>query len=321
MIRNVPIPTAGVMLGLAALGNLLAPWSLLLKYACGLGAVFLGALLLLKIILHPQVMKNDLNGNSIFASVFATFFMAVMQLCTYIHPSFPFAAETVWFSAVAGHFLLMAWFTWRYMMNFALRDVFPTYFIAYVGVIVASVTAPVFGRHAMGEVIFWFGFAAYMVLFALVTARYCSRHKIADPAKPLFCIYAAPMSLSLAGYLASVEEKSLLMIAVMQVLAQFLFFAVLSQMPKLLRLPFYPSYAAFTFHFVITAIALRQTLAYVRGLGIVLPEALDALAAAEIVLAAVIVAYVFLRYVRFLHGEVLAPAGSRMKAALTAAVK
>ena len=39
MIRNVPIPTAGVMLGLAALGNLLAPWSLLLKYACGLGAV------------------------------------------------------------------------------------------------------------------------------------------------------------------------------------------------------------------------------------------------------------------------------------------
>ena len=309
MIRNVPIPTAGVMLGLAALGNLLAPWSLLLKYACGLGAVFLGALLLLKIILHPQVMKNDLNGNSIFASVFATFFMAVMQLCTYIHPFFPFAAETVWFGAVAGHFLLMAWFTWRYMMNFALRDVFPTYFIAYVGVIVASVTAPVFGRHAMGEIIFWFGFAAYMVLFALVTARYCSRHKIADPAKPLFCIYAAPMSLSLAGYLASVEEKSLLMIAVMQVLAQ------------LLRLPFYPSYAAFTFPFVITAIALRQTLAYVRGLGIVLPEALDALAAAEIVLAAVIVAYVFLRYVRFFHGEVLAPAGSRMKAALTAAVK
>lgn len=164
--------------------------------------------------------------------------MAVMQLCTYIHPFFPFAAETVWFGAVAGHFLLMAWFTWRYMMNFALRDVFPTYFIAYVGVIVASVTAPVFGRHAMGEIIFWFGFAAYMVLFALVTARYCSRHKIADPAKPLFCIYAAPMSLSLAGYLASVEEKSLLMIAVMQVLAQFLFFAVLSQMPKLLRLPF-----------------------------------------------------------------------------------
>lgn len=321
MIRNVPIPTAGVMLGLAALGNLLAPWSLLLKYACGLGAVFLGALLLLKIILHPQVMKNDLNGNSIFASVFATFFMAVMQLCTYIYPFFPFAAETVWFGAVAGHFLLMAWFTWRYMMNFALRDVFPTYFIAYVGVIVASVTAPVFGRHAMGEVIFWFGFAAYMVLFALVTARYCSRHKIADPAKPLFCIYAAPMSLSLAGYLAAVEEKSLLMIAVMQVLAQFLFFAVLSQMPKLLRLPFYPSYAAFTFPFVITAIALRQTLAYVRGLGIVLPEALDALAAAETMLAAVIVAYVFLRYVRFLHGEVLAPAGSRMKAALTAAVK
>lgn len=306
------------MLGLAALGNLLAPYSLFLKYACGLGAAFLGALLIGKILVHPQVMKNDLNGNSIFASVFATFFMALMQLATYLAPFAAGPAEVLWWGAVAGHVLLMGWFTRRYLMNFALGDVYPTYFIAYVGLIVGSVTAPVFGREALGEGIFWFGFAAYMVLFALVTARYCSRHAIADPAKPLFCIYAAPMSLSLAGYLACAEEKSLLMIAVMQVLAQGLYFAVLTQMPALLRLPFYPSYAAFTFPFVITAIALKQTLAYAAGAGIALPEALAYLAEAETVLAAAIVLYVFARYLHFLHGETLAAAGHRARAALSA---
>lgn len=315
MLRKVPVPTAGVMLGLAALGNLLAPYSLLLKYACGLGAAFLGALLVGKILVHPQVMKNDLNGNSIFASVFATFFMALMQLATYLAPFVPGAAECLWWGAVAGHVLLMVWFTRRYLMNFALQDVYPTYFIAYVGLIVASVTAPAFGRHALGEAIFWFGFAAYMVLFALVTARYCSRHAVADPAKPLLCIYAAPMSLSLAGYLACVEEKSLVMIAVMQVLAQLLYFAVLSQMPALLRLPFYPSYAAFTFPFVITAIALKQTLAYAGGAGLALPQGLSVLAEAETVVAAGIVLYVFVRYLHFLHGEEIAAAGSRVKAA------
>ena len=50
MIRKVPVPTAGVMLGLAALGNLLAPYSMILKYACGISSAFLGVLLFSKII-------------------------------------------------------------------------------------------------------------------------------------------------------------------------------------------------------------------------------------------------------------------------------
>ena len=159
------------MLGLAALGNLLAPYSMVLKYICGIGAAFLGVLLFSKIILHPCVMKNDLNGNSIFASVFATFFMSVMQLCTYTFPYAPVVSEIVWYGAIVCHFLLMTWFTYRYILNFKLNEVFPTYFIAYVGVVVASVTAPVFNHHHLGEMIFWFGFAAYMVLFALVPLR------------------------------------------------------------------------------------------------------------------------------------------------------
>ena len=64
-------------------------------------------LLFSKIILHPQMMKNDLNGNSIFASVFATFFMAIMQLCTYTFPFAPIASEVVWYGAICGHFMLM----------------------------------------------------------------------------------------------------------------------------------------------------------------------------------------------------------------------
>ena len=95
MIRKVPIPTAGVMLGLAALGNLLAPYSLILKYTFGISAAFLGFLLFSKVILHPKMVKNDLNGNSIFASVFATFFMAIMQLSTYTFPFIPFISECI----------------------------------------------------------------------------------------------------------------------------------------------------------------------------------------------------------------------------------
>ena len=312
MIKKVPVPTAGVMLGLAALGNLLAPYSMAARYACGVGAAFLGLLLLAKIILYPQVMKNDLSGNSIFGSVFATFFMSVMQLCTYVQPFAPIMSEAVWFGAVAAHFLLMIWFTNRYILNFKLTEVFPTYFIAYVGIVVASVTAPVFGLQKLGEYIFWFGFAAYAVMFVLVTVRYV-KHEVPEPAKPLFCIYSAPMSLSLAGYLACVEQKSALMVIVMEILAQCLFAAVLTQMPKLLRLPFYPSYAAFTFPFVITAIALRGSLAYLRDAGMALPAGLDGLVLAETAAAAAIVLYVFARYMKFFSGLFSAEAERKTK--------
>lgn len=299
MIKQVPIPTAGVMLGLVALGNLLAPYSLALQYACGVSSAFLGILLLFKIIFHPSLIKNDMNGNSVFASVSATFFMSIMHLCTYTVSFFPILSEVVWFAAIAGHVLLMIWFTYRYMIHFELRDVYPTYFIAYVGIVVASVTSPAFQQQAVGEYIFWFGFVAYAAIFALVTVRYVSSHAISESSKPLFCIYTAPMSLSLAGYLACVEEKSLLMILIMEICAQGLFLIVLAKMPKLLSLPFYPSYAAFTFPFVITAIAFRQTLRYLQEINGVVPEVLEYIVIAESLIATAIVLYVFTRYMIF----------------------
>ena len=298
MIKKVPIPTAGVMLGLVALGNLLAPYSMNVKYICGILSALFGVLLLAKIIIYPQLIKNDMNGNSIFASVSATFFMSIMQLCTYTAPFAPLSSEIVWFAAIIMQFALMLWFTWKYIRNFKLKEVFPTYFIAYVGIVVASVTSPAFSQQALGEAIFWFGFVMYAVMFVLVTLRYC-RHAVAEGAKPLFCIYTAPMSLSLAGYLACVEDKSLLMVIAMEIAAQVLLLVVLSQMPKLLALPFYPSYAAFTFPFVITAIALRQTIVYLHSLDIYVSPLLEYIAAAETVIAVAIVFYVAARYAVF----------------------
>lgn len=290
------------MLGLAALGNLLAPYSISVKYICGLLSALLGVLLIAKIVFYPRLIKNDMTSNSIFASVSATFFMAVMQLCTYTAPFFYEASEFVWHGAVIMQFALMIWFTFKYMRHMNLKEVFPTYFIAYVGIVVASVTAPVFGRQALGEDIFWFGFIMYAAMFALVTAR-CIKHAVAEPAKPLFCIYTAPMSLSLAGYLASADEKSMAMIIVMQIAAQILLIVVLAQMPKLLALPFYPSYAAFTFPFVITAVALTQTLKYLRSESIAVPAALDYVVMAETAIAAAIVFYVTIRYTVFFYGH------------------
>ena len=241
--------------------------------------------------------------NSVFASVSATFFMTLMQLAGYLAPVAIVPAFGLWCSAVAGHFVLMTWFTLYYIRHFKLTEVFPTYFICYVGIIVAAVTSPVFGAEAFGQGIFWFGFACYLVLLAVVTMRYI-KHEIPEGARPLFCIYAAPMGLSLVGYLSVMPDPNLVFVAVLMGLGQLMLIGVVTRVPKFLALQFYPSYAAMTFPFVISAMALGkgvQTL-YAAGYSIPALPVIEALIVVETLFAAVMVAYVFVHFMKFFFG-------------------
>ncbi len=297
LIKKVPIPTAGVALGLAALGNLLQPYSDMARGLCGALALALVLLLLAKIVRHPDMIRADFK-NPILASVSATLLMAIMQLSTYLAPATLWGGFALWAMAIGLHLGLMAWFTARFIRRFQLKEVFPTYFICYVGIIVASATSPIYGAEALGYGLFWFGFACYLVLLGVITYRY-AKHEVPEGARPLFCIYTAPMSLSLVGYLATAADPSPLMVAVMLVLAQAFLVLVLARLPKFLALPFYPSYAAMTFPFVITATALSQGVAFLNGLGAGLPLALDVLVLAEMGLAIVMVGYVTVCYLQF----------------------
>ena len=57
IIRKVPIPTAGVALGLAALGNLLQPYTEIVHIVCGILSLVLIAMLGAKIALFPDMIR------------------------------------------------------------------------------------------------------------------------------------------------------------------------------------------------------------------------------------------------------------------------
>ena len=311
IIKKVPIPTAGVALGLAALGNLLQPYAEVAHIVCGALSLFLVAMIVAKVVLFPSMIRDDLQ-NSIFASVSATFFMTLMQLAGYLAPVAIVPAFGLWCAAIAGHFILMGWFTAHFIRRFKLAEVFPTYFICYVGIIVAAVTSPVFGMEAFGRGIFWFGLACFAVLLATVVARYL-KHEIPEPARPLFCIFAAPMGLSLVGYLAVTPNPDPLFVGVLMGLGQVMLVGVATQLPKFLALKFYPSYAAMTFPFVISAMAFGKGVQALYAAGVAIPAlpVVEALIALETVFAAVMVTYVFVHYMRFFFGT---PKGAKATA-------
>lgn len=302
IIKKVPIPTAGVALGLAALGNLLQPYTEIAHGLCGGLSLFLVSMLVAKVILFPSMIRSDLQ-NSILASVSATFFMTLMQLAGYLAPVAIVPAFGLWCAAIVGHFTLMAWFTAHYIRRFKLSEVFPTYFICYVGIIVAAVTSPAFGMEAFGRGIFWFGLACFAVLLATVVARYL-KHEIPEPARPLFCIFAAPLGLSLVGYLAVTPNPDPLFVGVLMGLGQVMLVGVATRLPKFIALKFYPSYAAMTFPFVISAMAFGKGVQALYAAGATIPAlpVVEALIALETVFAAVMVTYVFVHYMKFFFG-------------------
>lgn len=298
IIQKVPVPLCGVMLGFAALGNLLQSYGEGIRYACGIVAAFLLILVLLKLILFPGMVKEDLQ-NPIMASVAATFPMALMLLSTYVKPFIGMFAKYIWVFAIILHLVLIIYFTMKFIVKLQMPKVFASYFIVYVGVVVAAVTAPAYEALSIGTAAFWFGFVTLLVLLLLVTIRYVKFKQIPEPAQPLFCIYAAPTSLCVAGYVQSVTPKSKEFLLAMLALATVLYVIALIKAIGYLKLKFYPSFAAFTFPFVISAIATKQTMACLANMKQPLPF-LQYVVLIETIIAVVFVVYTFVRFMQFL---------------------
>ncbi len=298
IIQKVPVPLCGVMLGLAALGNLLQSYGEGIRYACGIIAALLLVLILLKLVLFPKMIKEDLQ-NPIMASVSATFPMALMLLSTYVKPWIGAIAKYIWLFAIVLHLILIIYFTIKFIVKLQMPKVFASYFIVYVGIVVAAVTAPAFEALSIGTAAFWFGFATLLLLLVLVTIRYIKFKQIPEPAQPLICIYAAPTSLCVAGYVQSVTPKSKGFLLTLLVLASILYVFALIKAIGYLKLKFYPSFAAFTFPFVISAIATKQTMACLANMKQPMPF-LQYVVLIETIIAVIFVVYTFIRYMQFL---------------------
>ena len=300
MIKKVPVPLCGVMLGFAALGNLLQSYGEGIRSVCGIVAAFLLVLVLAKLIMFPQMIKEDMQ-NPIMASVAGTFPMALMLLSTYVKPFIGPAAMYIWLFAIGLHIVLIVYFTVKFIAKLQLPKVFASYYIVYVGIAVAAVTAPAYEKPGIGTATFWFGFVTLIALLILVTIRYVKCPQVPEPAQPLICIYAAPTSLCIAGYVQSVTPKSRGFLLAMLAVATVLYIFALVKAIGYLKLKFYPSYAAFTFPFVISAIATKQTMACCANMGQPIP-ALKPVVLVETIIAVAFVVYTLIRFVGFLFG-------------------
>ncbi|PRX30430.1 exfoliative toxin A/B [Orenia metallireducens] len=263
IFKRVPVPIAGLMLGLAGLGNLIQGYGNQYRYLAGILAMLVALLLIGSFFANKKGFLAQLE-NPVVASVFPTFSMAIIILATYLLPFSYQLALYFWYGGIVLHILLMILFSISFIFNFNIKKVFPSCFIVYVGIVVASVTAPAFNQLQLGQIIFWFGFATYLLLLPIITYRVLVIKEIKKAALPTISIFTAPAGLCLAGYMSAFTNKSLMMVGLLSLLTLVMITLVTSYLPKMISRDFYPSFSAFTFPFVITAIGLKMASSFLQ---------------------------------------------------------
>ncbi len=301
LFKVIPIPMSGLMLAFISLGNLLhlIDFSLLGNIAFFIGVV-LFILLIGKLVFAFTSFKQEMQ-NPIIASVSPTFTMGTMSLSSGLH-AYNVASwfiHSLWIVAAIGQVAIIIYFikTFIWKKHITIASIFPSWLILFVGTAVMPLTAGDLSS-MLTQFIVIFAIVAFLILVPIVITRGFIRKDLPEPTIPMLTILTAPASLSLAAYLKQFDGNVAIAITLF-IIAQCLFLLVLTKLPSALKLPFYPSYAAFTFPLVITATATRAFVLFLEGHQISYSW-LSTLATIELVFSALIVCYVLIRYMNFL---------------------
>lgn len=254
MIKRIPIPFCGVALALVALGNLFQSSCPSIRPVLGLFSACILILFILKVILFFSSFKEDMK-NPVQASVSGTFSMACMLLSVYIKPVSPMIGKSLWVTALFLHIVLILYFSIHFLRRMKAAEYHASFYIVYVGIAVASISSPAWDMQILGKGIAVFALAAFLVLVLPITMRYQKDQAIPLGLQPLFSISAAPASLCIVALKNSFGSPWRPLLFLLFILGTILYIPALMMAVKKVCDTFYPSFAAFTFPMVISAIA------------------------------------------------------------------
>ena len=259
IIKNLPTPIAGLALGSAALGNLLQPYSSSLQLLFNLLSLIIIVLLTIKFVLEFDKLKKELD-NPVIATVLATYPMSIMLLASFSKKYIGLLSMPVWIIGIFLDFCVVCYAIYNFIIKERhISNIYPTWFITFVGPAVVTVTAINYNLETLGLIYFYFSYINYLVLLPFVLYRVYKYKHYKDGDYPTITVFSAPGGLLLASYMIGVSQKSNMILAILIPLTILLFIFVLFQLPYLLKRKFYPSFSAFTFPLVICAIAFQKT--------------------------------------------------------------
>lgn len=280
LVKKTPIPICGLMLACFSLGLYLGNFSIYPKLFFGLTGFVILILLILKLLLDYSSFTNALDIITV-CSTMGTFSMSLMIFSNYFVDVNGDLAFGLWIVGLLLHILLIIYFSYRYIFNnFSLDNVYPSYWIVYIGISMASISGTFHMFNGYTWIFFVFAFILMFPTMIIVCYRYLMIPVGSDINKPLICIYAAIYSILIVAYVNSFNVVNLDFLMILYVIACLCYALSFVKLVEYRCLDFYPSYSAFSFPFVISVVAsysVYNITHYSFIMGIVIVESIIAL--------------------------------------------
>lgn len=266
-LENYPIGICGTSLALITLGT---AWQLngilFFKPLAIIFSIFALLLMFLRIVLFPKKILEELK-HPVLGSFYPTIDMALMLIAAYFLNVTPNIAKIVWLLCIAVHIGLFIFFSIVRAKNFKLEHMVPSWFVIWIGVVVATVASPGMGHDALARGLFYFGFILYIITWPIMLYRVYNHKVLEAHTLPTIGIMAAPASLCLVGYLTAFKVLNPAIVIILAIVSLINLIIVYTYIIDFIKKGFAPTYASLTFPLAISIMAAYKLRAYF-GIGL-----------------------------------------------------
>ncbi len=309
-INQYPTATAGLALGLS---TALWVWSLLeiptvatniLLIIAFVVALALILPILIRFSRHPGMLYTELKDPTV-GSVAPTLTLTLMILAYFISKISTVVGSIIWIIAIIAHFCFFLTFAYQRIKTSQCfqSHILPSWFIPTTGMIVACITQPSPVFRPLSEIIFIFGTVCYVILMPLVLYRLCLGIPLKEGHKATLALLTTPSNLILAGALVLFPHTNPLFGVGLFGISCLTSLSVYVMLVTLLRMPFTPAYAAFTFPLAVAAEATLDFSHWALQFKPLAPYSheLHILGLVQLVIASLVIIYVGFHFIRFFN--------------------
>lgn len=296
--KKIPLALSSLVLALFSLSNQISQYTLIAQ-GIWLIAIFGFVLVLGRLIIGYRQTQEDLH-NPVIASAFPSFFMAAFLFAGRL-PLAQTGLSIAWIGLLGLYIAYIIFFSLRFLRPLVLEQVYPSWFVVYVGPAISLVTVPDSIPNSSKALILGLTGLATLALFPLILWR-IKRLAVPQPVLPILAILAAPLALLITSSIKSGQRPDTILLVGLLVFSQIFFFFALGLFAKLVKKGFVPLFAAFSFPLVNSVNAFK---AATTSLKLVNPM-IHLIYLAELLLVLAIMVYLLYHFLKLLYNALVA---------------
>ncbi|MBY0756490.1 TDT family transporter [Clostridium sardiniense] len=266
-LENYPIGICGTSLGLITVST---AWQInginFLKPLAIIFTILALSLMLIRIVVFPKKIIQEIK-HPVLGSFYPTIDMGLMLIAAYFLNVAPRFAKGLWLACIIVHFILFIVFFAFRIKGFKLEHMVPSWFVVWVGVVVACVTSTGMGYDKLAQWLFYFGFIIYIITWPIMLYRVFNHKAIEEHHLPTIGIMAAPASLCLVGYITAFKTLNPIILGVLIVISIINLLLVYTYIVGFIKKGFAPIYASLTFPLAISIMAAYKVSEYLMNVG------------------------------------------------------